>query len=271
LDNERYSTWQTLNMTAIKTASNRYSVPNLERALQIIEFLVDQSNGCSITENSVFRILKTMQLNGYLNESGKSYQLSAKFLALGYAALGEVNLVDKAINIMRDLRDELKETVLFGKIIGSEGVILEEVLGLHQVKFMVDVGYVFPLHATGPGKAMLANLPEQELHRVLDRIHLERFTKRTITDRKALLKALKQIQREGYAVDNAEKIEGLICIACPVFDHQRYPIASIWITGPSFRIPVSDFNRMGAIVKKHALKISQRLGYEPMLPENDNN
>ena len=95
---------------------NNYIIPSLDRALEIIGFLAKQPKGCGITviadklgypKNSVFRILKTLAAKGYIIETDRLYQLSAKFLAIGYSAVGEVHMVEKAIDIMRELRDEV--------------------------------------------------------------------------------------------------------------------------------------------------------------------
>lgn len=249
-----------------------YSVPNLIRALKIFEFLSNHPESCTMTmiaekldfpKNSVFRILKTLTQQGYLVESGKSYQLSTKFLALGHAALGDANLSEKSIDIMRELRDTVKETTALGTINGAQGVVLEAVLGTYPVNFMIQVGHVFHLYTSGPGKAMLAFLPDEERDRILEQIAFERFTKRTITSKKALLRELDGVREKGYAIDRAEKVEGLHCVSAPVFNHRKYPIAAIWITGPVYRFPASDFDRLGKIVLEYAMRISGRFGFEP--------
>ena len=83
---------------------NNYIIPSLDRALEIIGFLAKQPKGCGITtiadklgypKNSVFRILKTLASKGYIIESDRLYQLSAKFLAIGYSAVGETHMVKR--------------------------------------------------------------------------------------------------------------------------------------------------------------------------------
>lgn len=249
---------------------SRYSVPNLERAFVIIEHLADHPKGWGITEiseelgfpkNSVFRIVKTLTLHGYLAETDKLYTVTTKLLALGYSALGEVNIIEKAIDVMRDLRDEAKETVLIGTLVGARGVVLEQVPSSYEVKFMIDVGHIFLPHTAAPGKAILAFLPEEEKDKIVRQMEYIKFNNRTITGPKAMLKYLLDVKQKGYAVDRAERIEGLHGVASPVFNHWGYPVASIWITGPSFRMLVSDFNSLGEVVKKQATRISKRLGW----------
>jgi len=252
--------------------NNRYSVPNLERALVIIEFLSKQPEGCGLSEiakklempkNSVFRILKTLLMHGYINQSlpDKSYILSSKFLSLGYSALGEINLIEKSLDIMRALRDEVNETVLLCSILGHEGVVMEQVLCYHEVKFVIDVGHRFPLHTAAPGKIILAYMSEKEREGILNNITFEKFNERTITNKKDLSSVLAEAKEKGYAIDCGEEIEGLHCVAAPILNYYGYPVASILITGPSSRISKRNFETIGKIVCENAAKISQRLGY----------
>jgi DNA-binding IclR family transcriptional regulator len=252
--------------------SRDYNVPNLVRAFQLLEFMAQEPQSWSITElsdrlgfpkNSVFRICRSLHEMGYLTQTGKSYFLSPKLLALGYAALGEQNLVEKALDIMRDLRDEVNETTLFGTLFGNEGVTLEQVVSNHSIKFVIDVGHRFSLHTAAPGKAILAFLPEKERDHIVDQLDFKKYTSRTITSRKSFVALLQEVRKKGWAVDNCERLDGINCVAAPVFNFRKLPVAAVWVTGPDFRIPAASFNKIGKIVRDHALRISQRFGYDP--------
>jgi len=253
---------------------NNYIIPSLDRALEIIGFMARQPKGCGITEiagklgypkNSVFRILKTLGAKGYLIETDRLYQLSAKFLAIGYSAVGEAHMVEKAIDVMRELRDEVNETVLLGTLVGNKGVILEQVLSTQPLKVMVDQGHNFALHTAAPAKAMLAYTNQEDRNKIIDSITYTRFTERTLITKRQFVNNLKEVRKKGYATDMAEEIFNLHCVACPIFNHKPEPIASIWITGPSDRLQPERFDEIGGIIGEFALKISRRLGYEPEL------
>lgn len=260
--------------------TSRYQVPALERALSIMEWMATRPAGSGISEmaealelpkNSVFRILNTLHASGYIqrDESSKTYRLGRKLLSLGYAAVGETNLVEKALDVMRVLRDLTKETTLFGTLLGDEGIVLEQVPSPLPIKFLVEVGARYPLHTAAPGKAMLAFLPESERSAIVNRIEYPRFTARTITSAKDFSAELDDVRISGYAIDHAEQIEGLHCIAAPIFNQHGYPCASIWITGPSVRLPRQNFSKLGEVVIEKAQIISARLGYN-LLSEEPN-
>ena len=253
---------------------NNYIIPSIDRAFEIIGYLANKPKGCGITEiaeqfdypkNSVFRILKTLTFKGYVLEIDKQYQLSAKFLAVGYSAVGEAHIVEKAIDIMRELRDEVNETVLLGTIFGTTGVILEQVLGTQPLKVMVDLGHNFALHTAAPAKAILAYINPVDQIKIIDSMTYTRYTDRTIITKGQFMKNLKEVRKKKYATDAAEEIIDLHCVACPIFNHKLQPIASIWITGPSYRIPSERFDEFGRIIGEFALRISRRFGYEPEL------
>ncbi len=251
---------------------SKYHVPNLERALQLLELLVNFPTGLGITEisnklqfpkNSTFRIATTLHNFGYLNrdENSKAFSLSGKLLSLGYAAVGDQKLVEKSLDILRELRDHVKETVLMGVILNEEGIVMEQMPGLYSFKFWVDVGTRFPMHTAVPAKAMLAFLPETVKKSICEKLEFIKFTDHTITDLAHFYQTLNIVKEKGFAIDIGEEVDGMHCVGAPVFDRNGYPIAAIWMTGPSDRVPNSSFDSFGAIIKGHALRISQRLGY----------
>ncbi len=265
-------------MTRLESKSGndtrRYHVPNLVRALDILEHLARQPAGQTMAEiadalklprNSVFRITATLADCGYLqrDEETRRFALGRKLLTLGYASVSEANLVERCLDAMRDLRDATRETTLLGTLVDTEGVVLEQVPGLHPVKFMVDVGTRFPLHTGAPGKALLAALPPEERGKLMAQLALTRFNKRTLTTRKALAAELAQAARHGYAVDRGEQIDGIRCVSAAILDHRGHPLAALWVTGPAERLREEDFPAVAQTVMAQARRISRRFGWEP--------
>lgn len=250
--------------------NDRYIIPSVDRTFDVLEFLAKEPEGKNITDvagaldiskNSVFRILKTLTKKGYVEEYKRLYRIGSKLFKLGTVAVGESSLIEKALYYMRDLRDEVGETVLLGKRVGRMGVILEQVPGTHPVKVMVEVGFHFPLHCSAPGKVFLANLPENEAKDILDNLEYEGYTEKTITTRENFEAALIEVKEKGYGVDNEEEIIGVTCVSCPLFNTWGYPVAALWVTGPTARLPEDRFEEVGGIIAKYAEKISSTLGY----------
>lgn len=256
-----------------KTEKSKYQVPNLERALKIMEFLSENPSGATKAEiarvldypsNSVFRIVSTLEDNHYLirDDASNQYSLSRKMLSLGYKALVEGNLVEQSGDILRMLRDETRETALLGVLLDGEGVVLEQELSPEPIKFMVSPGTRFLLHTAAPAKAILAYLDETELEHQISHISFTRFTKNTICSKEDYYKELTQVRKNGYATDMEEEAEGIICIGAPVFDYRGIPKAAIWVTGPKFRLNEDKLREVAKTVKKQCKKLSQHLGWQ---------
>ena len=257
-----------------KTKS-KYSVPNLERALEIVELLTEFRSGLSMSEiaakleipkNSVFRITSTMLEKGYLqrDQDSMSFTLTRKFLAVGFAALSEKNLLENSLDVMRELRDKIKETVLVGTIVECEGVVLGQVAGTHYFNFRVNDGARFYLHTTAPGKAILAYMPQAQADKIIEKMKFPGFNERTIVSAENYRKELDRVRECGYGVDHEEQLAGCHCVAAPIFDEHAYPVAAIWTTGPSSRLFVEDFEPIAQVIKEHAMIISKRLGYDAL-------
>jgi IclR family acetate operon transcriptional repressor len=257
----------------IEKKKSKYQVPNLERALKIMEYLAEQPKYATMAEiarslkypnNSVFRIVSTLEEEGYLvreNES-KNYRLSRKLLSLGYQALVETSLIEKALDILMDLRDESGETALIGTLLEGEGVVLEQIPSNEPIKFMVTPGARFMLHTAAPAKAILAFLDAKEAKRQIETIDFVRFNSQTICSINEYNKELERVRQCGYATDKGEEANGIICVSAPVFDYRSRPTAAIWITGPQFRIPTQKIPQLGQLLIKHANNLSIRLGFQ---------
>jgi DNA-binding IclR family transcriptional regulator len=260
-------------MTKQDKKNSEYHVPNLERALIILELLSKHTEGMSISDmaaklayprNSVFRIVSTLSNYGYLNRDDeyKTFCLSMKLLTIGMHALSEPALVEKSLKAMHSLRDRYKETVPLGILKGDVGMVIEEVQGTHLFRFVLEPGRKFNLHTSAPGKAILAYLPDKNKDDLISKLEFRKFNERTLDTRDKLFKNLKEVKKKGYAVDRAEEIEGMHCIGAPIFNRLGQPFAAIWITGPSMRVLPKDFASIGQTVRKHADSISKSLGYQ---------
>ncbi|TDU71232.1 IclR family transcriptional regulator [Prosthecobacter fusiformis] len=250
----------------------RYRVPILDRTLDLLELLVQEPGGLTLTamteklkmpKNSVFRIATTLTLRGYAMRDvrTKSYRASRKLLSLGHAAMGGESLLQAAWPVLTALRDETGETALIGSLSGHQGVVLDQSVSLHPVKVVVEVGHAFPLHTAAPAKAMLAFLEKPACDLLIQQIRFQKKTPRTLTSARAFRAELSRVKTQGFALDQAEESESFTCAAAPVFDHHGQPVAALWISGPVDRLPIHSLAKYGCIVQRHADSLSQKLGW----------
>ncbi|MCK5835476.1 MAG: IclR family transcriptional regulator [Lentisphaeria bacterium] len=252
---------------------SEYNVPNLERGLAIIEYvLTSSSEGVSIADvvrhfefpnSSVFRIMNTLAKHKYLvkDEQTKRFQMSHKFFSMAYASVDKKLLLECALGEMKVLRDELKETVVISVLSEGEGLVIDQVPGLHSFRFVCDPGSKQSLHASASVKCIIANLPQNEQTRLFDQANFSKFTPHTISNIKDYKNELTKVKTLGYAFDREECLVGVICIAAPIFNQKGYPIASVTVTAPVSRIESEQLSSIGELVKKHCDLITQKINF----------
>ena len=180
-------------------------------------------------------------------------------------------IVLKSMDILHSLNEKLGETTGLGSLSEDRktGVVLAASDGLAGFSFHVDAGYQFPLHASAPGKVLLAYLPPGERNAILAQIDFKQYTLSTITEIKDFKAELEHGVVKGFSIDVAEHIEGCHCVGVPVFNEARKVVAAIWITGPSSKLPLRNFNRIADVLKTGAQDLSQRLRRTGHSPNRD--
>jgi DNA-binding IclR family transcriptional regulator len=253
--------------------NDRYNIPSLQKAMRVLEHLAEHPDGRTIRElvedlglakTGVYRIVTTLTNLEYLAcERGTGrYRLTRKLLALGNSAVCSENILEHALDEMYDLRDECTETVQLNTIVGHQGVILEFIPALHPIRLMIDPGTRFELHASAPGKVLLAYLPKQERDEIMRTMKFQKYQKNTISSRARFRKELEKVRECGYGVDRGESaVAGVMCVSAPIFDRRDYPVAALTVTAPSLRMTEKDLPRVAKMVIPRAQRISKRLGH----------
>ncbi|MDR0430629.1 MAG: IclR family transcriptional regulator [Tannerellaceae bacterium] len=256
----------------LEKIEENYKVPNLEKGIAVLEYLSLQPMGetlqeiktaLDISQTTAYRILNTLVRLDYLsyNEDSKRYRLSRKLLTLGFRSLNEHNLLETVLPRLRDLRDRVKETACFGVLGSRKGIFIEQAQGHHTFRFVLSPGKPFELHCSAPGKAIMAYLPDTVCERYLSYMEFTRYNERTIVGRNEYLKELEKVRLYGYALDNEEELNGVICVGAPVFDYTGYPCGAIWISGPKDRLTKEVIQTSAREIMDISGLISEELGY----------
>jgi hypothetical protein len=237
-----------------------FSTPSLDRALAVLQCLGGHPQGLTLSEiaadlklsvNFVYRVTQSLVSHGYLvRDAEKRFSIGSAMLKLCQPVIDDVPLTEAALPAMRWLSDQTGEAAHLGILSGFEGIVLERVIGRAMIKFYVERGTRFPLHTSGPGKVMLAFMPEAEREAIIAGMKFERFQPWTISNRRDFIECLAQARNNGFATDVGEHLEGHHCLAAPIFDAEGNAMASLWITGPSQRLSEERMAKLAAVVKK---------------------
>lgn len=256
-----------------QTEETTYINKSLDKALKVLDLFDNSYHGLSVTEiaeevgvkaGAMYPILNTLQHHGYLErDQDKKYKLGEKLLDKRALMLEEPNLSNQAYLELKKLRNKVGETIHLATISHGFVVYLEKLEPSDATLSMYSsVGKKSPVHATGLGKAILAYLPEKEVEQIISQRGLEKFTDNTIDSLKNLKEEIEQTRERGYAIDDAEHIEVIRCVACPIFNRNSRPVAAISVSVPTFEMEMKELVEIAPIVKNYALDISKKLGYK---------
>jgi len=256
-----------------KTTDSPYKVQVLDRALAALAILARSSSDCSLAElcpalklhkSTVHRLMMVLEQHRMVvkNPDTGRYRLGLRLYELGSRAIDGLDLRGRARPYLDRLQDEFGETVFFCILDEGQVFYVEKVESQRSVRTACTVGSRAPAYCTAVGKAMLAELAEVEVNKIVRRWGLKPVTPNTITTASALKVELKAVRSRGYAIDEEEKEEGLRCIGAAVRSHSGKLAAAMSVSGPAFRMTKERVPEIGRALMEAASKLSAELGYQ---------
>jgi IclR family transcriptional regulator, KDG regulon repressor len=251
-----------------------YTVKSLVKALRILEFLAegDQasytltelSRGLRLHVSTVHRLLVNLVRQGFVESDSATggYRLGFRVLRMGLKVLDQLDFRRVADPLLRQLNRETEETVHLAILQNDRAISIEKFGSPQPMGLTAPLGGMLPLHSSGVGKALLAFQSDERAKTIAESAGLERYTSHTITSPAQLRKELAHIRQEGYSVDNEEAVDGLRCVAAPIFDHTGNVVAAFSVAGPATRVTSARVPAISKLVKETSRQISFRLGYK---------
>jgi DNA-binding IclR family transcriptional regulator len=224
--------------------------------------LTELSRSAKLNKTTAFRMLTALESAGLVikNHETESYRLGPEVIALGGRALRANHLYLASRPELETLARKTGETTTLEVLVGSETLILDEVLSHYFVGTTPSIGTRWPAHTTSTGKVLLANLPEEELAALLGD-KLAKPTVNSLTSLTALRRDLQEVRLRGYAVAEEELEIGFVAVGAAVRNHDGKVIAAISVGGPSVRMNQAKIETVAPLAMQAADKISKRLGY----------
>jgi DNA-binding IclR family transcriptional regulator len=251
------------------TGAGTAPVQSVDRAITILEVLAREGE-VSVTEiaarlgvhkSTAFRLLATLEthrLVEQVNDRGR-YRLGVGNLRLAGATTARLDVVSEARPLTRQLAADTGETVNITVRSEESALYLDQVAGSSALQSHNWVGQRIPLHATSNGKVLLSELSEHDFDEALP--HLPPYTEHTTTSRERLRDELADVRRRGYALAVDELEVGLTAAAAPIRSAHGDIVASMSISGPTFRLTQQRLDETVPMVVAAALEVSHRLGW----------
>jgi DNA-binding IclR family transcriptional regulator len=104
----------------------------------------------------------------------------------------------------------------------------------HALRVHSQVGKALPAHATALGKAMLSGYSDEEIYSFYGKAKLTVLTPKTITSLKIIIEQIHEIRRTSIAYDEEESTPNVKCVAVPIFDSNKKPVAGVSVSFPVY-------------------------------------
>jgi IclR family transcriptional regulator, KDG regulon repressor len=257
-----------------RLSSRTYSSQVLDRVVGILGSFTTERPELRLAElatvtrlhkSTLYRLLEAMRHHHLVSfdEGSGAYRLGIRLFELGSIAIGGLEFDKYARPALEDLARTTGETAHLCVLDGTDIVYVAKVESSSSLRMSSSVGGRNPAYCTGVGKAILANLPSEQLSVYLGETEFQPFTRKTIVSKEKLRAQLREVVAQGYAIDDEERHEGVRCVAAPVRDYTGTAVAGISIAGPSSRVSKERIAALAEQVTRVAEAISSRLGHRP--------
>ena len=242
----------------------------LAKGLKLLDIVADSREPMRFTElqresglpkPTFARILRTLAAFGLVlqDESKGTYGLGPRFLELSHRVWDVFDVEAATAPELDRLSRELGETAVLCRLDGDQVRYLDQRSG-DGLGVRVDTSRRTCLHCTAAGKALLAFQDPAYGRAILGRIALETFTDRTIVEPQALQADLALTRARGYAVSCEEHLPGVNSVAVAILGQDGFPIGSLAILAPSFRLDEATIHPVGRELIAAARRITGSSG-----------
>lgn len=246
-------------------------VQSVERALQLLNLLAESPDESSLGDlartaglptSTAHRLLGSLIRGGYVAQNPVTgrYGVGGQFVLLSRKGSQRQELIRLARPWLEQVARTTGETVNLTTRLDDSIIQLDHVDSANMLRVTWNAGERFPMHASASGKLFLAFLPPPERDRILKTAARHAFTSATLK-RAQLKDALQTICAQGYALDDAEREDGVRCVAVPILDARGGIVAALSVSGPSLRLSVPMLHEMAQKLLPAARAISESLGY----------
>lgn len=239
-------------------------VQSLERAFDVLELMAAAGGEVGLSQlaaesglpvPTIHRIVRTLVASGYvLQMPSRRYALGPRLIGLGASASQTVEAW--ASPHLRSLAEASGETANLAMLDVDRVVYVAQAPSTrHTVRMFTEVGRRVYAHCTGVGKALLAQLPDDDVRRLVDQAGMPATTEHTITDLDRLLEEMRLVRERGHAVDDGEQEMGVRCVAVAVPGSLS---SAVSVSGPASRVTPDSVASLAVVLHDAARSLAGR-------------
>lgn len=235
----------------------RYPIASVANAARVIYLLSDHQQlkvsdiaaRLGVSLSAAHRLLTTLEDEELLAQdtTTRCYGPGPKLVAVANSVSSGRSRWDFARPYLAELGSRVAGTVNIITLHSTEVAFVESVEAPTPVRVGSRLGSVMPAHCTSGGKALLAQLPGEEVARRYSETSLARMTGKSITTLAALQAELRRTAKRGYATNFGESEPEVSGVAIAVDGVDPYALA---VSAPSSRLAPARVRELVEDIRK---------------------
>jgi DNA-binding IclR family transcriptional regulator len=242
---------------------------SVDRALTLLAGLAEEpktldqlAETIGVHKSTVLRLLRTLESHRFVQREGvRHYRLGTALFDLAHRCLEERDVRRGAEPALRELNALTGHTVHLASYEDGEVVYIDKFESHHQVRMYSRIGKRAPLHCTAVAKVLVSDLPEPRRRDIAASIEYTKLTENTIVTPEAYLAELALVARRGYAIDNSEHEDFILCAAAPVRGPRGEVLAAMSLSVPQVLLDLDGLLRLVPDLLRAAEKASAECGF----------
>lgn len=252
------------DMPAIRTTKRR--APAAARVVSVLDRLADSSEPQGVSDlardlqlpkSSVFGVCETLVEAGVLFAEPVGYSLTQRCLSWSAGYLRRSSLASDFRRTMGADPRFASYTVTLSCLDEDQVVYLACQNAQQPLDFTFQIGMRLPAIYSATGKAMLSFLPSSKRRIFLSHPWPAPLTARSVRDVGSFEVAAQQCREKGYALDDGEIREGMVCVGAPIFGLDGMPVAGLAISMTSVEATPEVREKLGGIIRDIAASLSR--------------
>jgi len=244
-------------------------VTSLDKALSVVELMLDEARDFSITEISqklgmgkgtVHRIIRTLTAHNFMQQDSKTklYGIGVRTLEIGSPSKKEKYLRKTLSPFLTDCHEKCGETVNAAVWEYNEMRYIYRLESQEMLRIAAPYGHRFPGYCSATGKIFLSFLSNEDIRQIYGRKNsLKKLTERTVDSVEDLIFDIEKVRVKKVAIDNEEAIWGVYCVAAPVLNSKGECVAAVSISAPKNRVSNDISEKFIKLISETARKITR--------------
>lgn len=247
----------------------QYPIESVDRALRLLRMfrtapqvrLSEAREALGVGQSTAHRLLAMLVYHEFVDQDpvSRAYRAGPALVEIGLSVVRQMDVRSVARPVLESLAAATGETVHLGVLEDGQVRFVDVVESELALRVTGRVGRVLPAHATSLGKAMLAQLTDEQVLGLYPKETLAPVTAKTMTRRSVLLDELNRVRRRGYAENTGESEDGVSSVGAAIVYSAGRQVAGLSVAAPASRMTKQKQRRYAELLIEACNKVTALL------------